>query len=399
MARRKKTRPKAKAKAKAIAKKARRKSGGRAGKKAARKPAKQRRPKRSRKPAAARRPVPPVARAGESPEQEALQAKFELAPPQWTRELDELDRAQSIPWGYGRDKVTAMAVDPERLFMYWEVTDAAIARARERLGAAGEDAGLDLRVHDVTGLLFDGDNSHHHFDVGVARGDRQWFAHVGRPGSTVVVELGLCARDGAFAPISRSHRVDFPRRTPAPAGPVEWLTVTPARPDGVLDPGPTGAAWDDAPEGCERPADPARVTLEPAGVGIAEAPHGSPRRTLHSTWRVEILGPRPRGGTKSLARWEVRRAFVSETGGEQRLGGASELCIGGASELRLGGASEAWPPPPSVTPAASPSADRGSPPAASRWPSAPAAAAAAPSAGGSRGPSPAGRPRTRRRRS
>jgi hypothetical protein len=33
---------------------------------------------------------------------------------------------EQIPWGYGQDRVTAMVVDPERLYVYWEVTDEAI---------------------------------------------------------------------------------------------------------------------------------------------------------------------------------------------------------------------------------------------------------------------------------
>ena len=44
---------------------------------------------------------------------------------------------KDIPWGYGYDRVTAMAVDPARLYVYWEVTDSAIAAARAGLGAGG----------------------------------------------------------------------------------------------------------------------------------------------------------------------------------------------------------------------------------------------------------------------
>lgn len=163
-------------------------------------------------------------------EQEALRAKFELGPHEWTRTLDAREKAQTIPWGYGRDRVTAMAVDPDRLFVYWEVTDDAIAGARAQLATAAIGA-LVLRVHDVTGLLFDGDNAHHSFDLEVGRAERQRFHWIGRPTSTVIVELGL-RDDGRFAAIARSGRVDFPRRDPAPAGPVEWLTVRELHRDG-----------------------------------------------------------------------------------------------------------------------------------------------------------------------
>lgn len=180
------------------------------------------------KKAAAKRtvaPMPPTAPpiAVDVAEQEALRAKFELGPHEWTRLLDSREKTQTIPWGYGRDRVTAMAIDPDRLFLYWEVTDEAIATARARL--AGEPGTLVLRIHDVTGLLFDGTNAHHSFDLSIGRADRQWFQHIGRPTSQVIVELGLSGHEGRFAAIARSRRVEFPRREPAPPGPLEWLTV------------------------------------------------------------------------------------------------------------------------------------------------------------------------------
>ena len=66
----------------------------------------------------------------------------------------------TIPWSYGRDRVTAMVVDPERLYVYWEATDDAIGRARAGLDAAGRDAWLNLRIYNITGRIFDGTNAH-----------------------------------------------------------------------------------------------------------------------------------------------------------------------------------------------------------------------------------------------
>ncbi len=75
----------------------------------------------------------------------------------------EADEPVDIPWGYGEDRVTAMAVDPERLYVYWEVTDDAIERARAELGLRrpgrlARPAGLrrhqsDLRRHQRSPLL------------------------------------------------------------------------------------------------------------------------------------------------------------------------------------------------------------------------------------------------------
>jgi hypothetical protein len=146
--------------------------------------------------------------------------KFDLGPDAAPEPLPA-----NIPWGYGADRVTAMAVDPRRLYVYWELTDAAIEAARKALGAGGAGAWLNLRVYDITGRLFDGTNAHSYFDEGVSRDDRQWFFEIGKPTSTACIELGLKSAEGYFVKIARTGRVDFPRDAPAGEGPIEWLTV------------------------------------------------------------------------------------------------------------------------------------------------------------------------------
>jgi hypothetical protein len=133
--------------------------------------------------------------------------------------------SRQIPWGYGRDRLTATAVDPDRLFIYWEVRDEALDAGRERLGPAGARASLVLRVYDTSGRIFDGDNAHSYFDQDIQRGDRQWFCSVSKPASSAHVELGLRTPDGRFLKLMRSGRVDFPRRDPAEWRPPEWMRV------------------------------------------------------------------------------------------------------------------------------------------------------------------------------
>jgi hypothetical protein len=132
---------------------------------------------------------------------------------------------EHIPWSYGLDRVTAAAVDPDRLFVWWEVTDPAIERARAALGPGAAGAWLALRVYDTTGRLFDGTNAHAYFDHALSRDDRQWFFTIGKPTSTAVVEVGMKSAEGYFVRIARSGRVDFPRKEPSPWTEPEWMTV------------------------------------------------------------------------------------------------------------------------------------------------------------------------------
>jgi hypothetical protein len=155
----------------------------------------------------------------EVPEPAPISHKFELG------SHGTVEESRDIPWTYGYDRVTGMAVDPDRLFVYWDVTDQSIERARSGLGASGKDAWLNLRVYDSTGRIFDGTNAHSYFDHGLDRRDRQWFFHIGKPASSAFVDVGLKSHEGYFIKIARSGRIDFPRREAAPFSEAEWLSV------------------------------------------------------------------------------------------------------------------------------------------------------------------------------
>jgi hypothetical protein len=157
--------------------------------------------------------TPPLNGGGSFPQ------KFDLG------RQDVVPMPKDIPWGYGYDRITAMAVDPMRLYVYWEATDGAIAAARAGLGAAGERAWLNVRVYDITGRLFDGTNAHSYFDHRVERHERQWFFGIDKPTSVACAELGLRSEEGYFVKIARSGRVEFPRNEPVGGGGVEWLSV------------------------------------------------------------------------------------------------------------------------------------------------------------------------------
>jgi hypothetical protein len=233
--------------------------------------------------------------------------------------------AANIPWGYGKDRVTAAAVDPNRLYVYWEVTDEAIARARDALGAAGEDAWLNLRAYDTTGILFDGTNAPHHFDHGIGRSERQWFFDIRRPTSTVVVEVGLHARDGGFVRIARSSRVDFPRAEPAPWAEPEWMSVVAATGDarpagwgmpsqGGAVPGPQGQAFQGGASAAAAPSFvpiPLWIIHDAAGHAtwvreLTEA--GWERvewREVHGEHWFEMLGRVEWEGPRTFSTWEA----------------------------------------------------------------------------------------------
>jgi hypothetical protein len=249
-----------------------------------------------------KKPAPENARDPENAKDAADQAtfppKFDLGP-----DFQQKPAPQHIPWSYGQNRVTGMVVDPDRMFVYWECTDAAIENARRALGAGGREAWLALRIYDVTGRLFDGTNAHSYFDHNVARSDRQWFFEIGRPTSVACVELGLKSTEGYFAKISRSGRVEFPRREPIGPNHVEWLTVSTDRGDAGA-PVAGAAAQTGAGAGAGAGGGGGVGPAGGGGMGAARELHGVPE------WNIGGGGPGPGGvlvGTRAFERrWEWR---------------------------------------------------------------------------------------------
>ncbi len=353
-----------------------------------------------------------------------------------------------IPGEYGQTRITAMARDPYWIFAYWEFTDEALARARAEVN--DQDARCTLRVYDTTYRLFDGTNANWYVDLPVDRVTRDYYLRVNRPASTVHVDIGAKSHQGHFATIARSGAVEMPRDGISADTRVEWMTVEAdggARPEyrhrfvprpgaalslDTVAPGglPAGeldrvaaallgeawthSEWTETEMGgrvvrwfrwtgptrterwwSERAGPFTRVEIRfGAEHRVVRLEHGA--QVVVGPWEVRISGLDAWGERRTLDRWTVHYAWVTDeeaervdtpaivarilrgyrtrvapvgsearldraawssewlqrgasewrwlAGGEAELGGASELARLGASELRFLGASElGWP--------------------------------------------------------
>ena len=214
---------------------------------------------------------------------EPLTHKFEVGA------KGKADESTTIPWTYNYDRVTGMAVDPERLFVYWEVTDEAIDRARALLGKGGKDAWLCLRIYDTTDRIFDGTNAHSYFDHNLNRTDRHWFFQIGKPSSSAFVDIGLKSTEGYYAKIARSGRVEFPRKEPVPWSEPEWLSVRSMW-------GPVEHAGRGPHMRRQAPG------LSPAAFAGPSAGPGPRRHVALLPWEESLTIPE--GGRKEVVEWE-----------------------------------------------------------------------------------------------
>lgn len=135
-----------------------------------------------------------------------------------------LSNTTNVPWNSGTDRVVALAVHPRRLFLYWELTDPALDRARSATGTL-QIGDIVVRLYDVTGRIFDGSNARATREWIVGRGTRQWFVDLDAPGTHQIAEVGIRTTDGHFVRIARSARAVLPSEGPQASQPVRWATV------------------------------------------------------------------------------------------------------------------------------------------------------------------------------
>ena len=256
-----------------------------------------------------------------------------------------------IPWGYGENRVTAIPVDPYRLFVYWELTDDAIERGRAQIGTP--DSGCVLRLCDTTHRLFNGMNANWWMDVPVHRPSNNHYVLVNRPGAVFHVDIGVRAGDETFATIARSGAVEMPRNSIAADSRIEWMTVhhdgtspapyihrfvprpwtSPSSPHPVPDveidrimQSLAGQGWSRTEEWTEtwmggrvvrwiRWTGPVRhgwgvATTEilfQGGRRIEWTEQGE--RVVLGPWRLTMYGLTPQGGLDVVSRWEIRWWF------------------------------------------------------------------------------------------
>ncbi len=120
-------------------------------------------------------------------------------------ELTE-DEAEEIFFGglpeeYGENSIIALAVDPNTVFIDWEVIP------RDISGLEGD---LNLRFYDITGIEFNDWNAHSVLDVPINKRVGSGFFDIRMPGRDVVVAVGILNPISGFMPIVRSDTVSFP---------------------------------------------------------------------------------------------------------------------------------------------------------------------------------------------
>lgn len=119
-----------------------------------------------------------------------------------------------------KDRAYFLPKDSHWSFLWWELSQRTI-----RKYAAAGDFQLMFRVHDVTDILFDGENSHSHFDVVVTDKTDHWYLYIHASNRNYVAQVGFYRRMTGFQPVVRSNTLYLPPDRPSGDYSEIWTTI------------------------------------------------------------------------------------------------------------------------------------------------------------------------------
>ena len=145
------------------------------------------------------------------------------APPQpVTKDVEPL----SLPERYGIERLVLMVRDPYWLYAYWELSAARQDEFQTCYGPESwQSSRAMLRLYDVTGVAFDGNNAHSFIDIPVNDEADNWHLYVGKPDRELCLELGRILPDGRFITLLRSNTVSTPRASISDRLDEEWMWI------------------------------------------------------------------------------------------------------------------------------------------------------------------------------
>lgn len=131
-----------------------------------------------------------------------------------------------LPDRYGVERLVLMVRDPYWLYAYWEIS---ATRQEEFQTHYGPDSWHSsramLRLYDVTGVTFNGNNANSFIDIPVSDEVDNWHIHVGTPDRELCLELGRIMPDGRFITLLRSNTAYTPRASLSDRLDEEWMWI------------------------------------------------------------------------------------------------------------------------------------------------------------------------------
>lgn len=161
------------------------------------------------------------------PVQPALKEEFSCELTPLTLFLEHSHSAPlELPRSYGVDRLVLLVRDPYWLYAYWEITATKMAEFSSTHGAtAWESSRPALRVYDVTGVAFNGENANKYVDIGIDEQADNWHINVEETDRSFCVDVGRQLPNGRFITLLRSNVVATPRASISEREDEEWMWI------------------------------------------------------------------------------------------------------------------------------------------------------------------------------
>jgi hypothetical protein len=123
------------------------------------------------------------------------------------------------------DRVYLLPKDPRWAFIWWELRDPGACEVVATAGVDLKTAQFCLRLHDITDIIFDGQNSHWHHDIEVHGLTDHWYLQVPASNRVYCVEAAF-VWESRFCPLARSNPAYVPHNGPSAHSAERWSNIS-----------------------------------------------------------------------------------------------------------------------------------------------------------------------------
>ena len=121
---------------------------------------------------------------------------------------------QNYPVSHSSDYISLLMITPGQGHVYWNVRQRTITSLIKKKKISERKPQPIVRIHDVTDIIFDGNNSHRHFDISVHKNEGHYTFDHDHSARHYIAELGFRS-GGSYHAVARSGAVFFDHDRPS----------------------------------------------------------------------------------------------------------------------------------------------------------------------------------------
>jgi uncharacterized protein len=102
-------------------------------------------------------------------------------------------------------------ISPRKIFLFWEIHDVERHLTETYFALPFAEMTQVIRVYDVTGIIFNGNNQHGVYEIVIPKNQSFWFIKGLVPNRSYLAEINVRISEEHFFPIKRSNTIHIPR--------------------------------------------------------------------------------------------------------------------------------------------------------------------------------------------